>query len=394
MKKVLVTVLAASMLMLSACSSSDTSATATASPSATQTTAAKITVDNDNSTFSYVKDVTTDTGYNISNALMTPNNLIVADDNYLYYVKADTNGNTHLYRSDKEGKNETLLIDNCGGNLNLVGNYIVYSGQDLYDVYKYNINTKQTTRIFIGIYDTVYVAKNIVYMSNSLKGLISCDMSGNNYQIISKKNTYLAGYDSGYLYFSYVENSTGAINLSRIKVGETTVEVVLNDSTVTPLLVKDGKAVCLTTDSETSSYVFQIYSINDKKVTDTILSFDPNSYGLNSFSMTNGTIYFSFQEEVETEAAATSTDSAVATAAATATTSTVDVNNLYAYDISSKKLYNLGKTNNTIIMFAGSDAYTVTGTADSSGTYTDITTLDKLIFNGNTVTEKPIISAN
>lgn len=390
MKKVLVTVLAASMLMLSACSSSDTSATATVSPTATETTASKITVDNDNSTFSYVKDVTTDTGYNISNALMTPNNLIVADDNYLYYVKADTNGNTHLYRSDKEGKNEILLIDNCGGNLNLVGSYIIYSGQDLYDVYKYNISTKQTTRIFIGIYDTVYVAKNIVYMSNSLKGLISCDMNGSNYQIISKKNTYLAGYDSGYLYFSYVDNDSGVINLSRIKVGQTTVEVVLSDSSITPLLVKDGKAVCLTTDSDTSSYVFEIYSIADKKVTDTILSFDPNSYGLNSFSMTGGTIYFSFQEEVETEAAAT--DSAIATAAATATTSTVDVNNLYAYDMNSKKLYNLGNTENTIIMFAGSDAYTVKGTTDSSGSYTDITTLDKLIFNGNKVTEQSIIS--
>ena len=165
MKKIIVSILALSMVLLTACSDSTSSETASpeASPNATAAVEEKIKVDNDSSTFNYKQDKNADTGFNISNALMTPNNLIVADDNFIYFVKADADGNTHLYRSDKDGENEALLIDDCGGNLNLVNGYIVYSGQNLYDVYKYKISTKKSTRIFIGIFESIYVGRKILF---------------------------------------------------------------------------------------------------------------------------------------------------------------------------------------------------------------------------------------
>ncbi|GEM_PF-2993885 len=396
MKKIMVSMIALSMVLLTACSSSTTDATATASAtaSADATTAleTKITVANDSSTFSYIKDVNTDTGYNISNALMTPNNLIVADDNYLYYVKADTNGKTHLYRSDKEGKNETVLIDDCGGNLNIINGNIIYSGQDLYDVYKYNISTKKSTRIFIGLFESVYVVKDTVYMSNSIKGIVSCNLDGSNYKIISRTNSYIAGYDGGYLYYSYSDSATGVISLNRVKLGETTSEQVLNDSTMTPALVKDGLVLCITTDQTTSSYVFQLYSLAEKKITDTVLSFNPNNYGLNSFSMSSGSIYFSFSETVAADPTATATTATTATATAIEA-ATVEVDNLYSYDISSKKTYNLGKMSNVLIMFAGGDMYTIDGNMDSSYVYTSIDTLTKLNVNANAINEQSLFAA-
>jgi len=390
MKKILVPILAVSMVLLTACSSSSATSTATVSPEASESVSTTITVDNDNSTYSYVEDENTDAGYNISNSIITPNNLIVADDNYLYYVKKGSDGLTHLYRSDKDGKNETMLIDNCGGNLNLVNGYIVYSGQSLYDIYKYNISTKKITRIFYGVYESIYAANNVLYMSNSLNGIVSCDLNGNNYQIISKTNSYIAGYYNGYLYYSYSDSTTGATVLNKVKIGETTSTVVLDDSTLTPLIVKGGDVLCLTSDSATSSYVFELYSLDESKVTDTVLSFDPNTYGLNSIAMSKGTIYFSFVEE-ET-ATPTATADATATVDPTATAATEEVNNLYVYDIASKKTYKLGKTTNVLMMLAGKYLYTIDGDTDSSYKYIDITTLTRLDISGNSVKETDIFT--
>lgn len=395
MKKILISILAVSMVLLTACSTADNTdaaATETAAPSVVATDDAastSIKVANDSSTYSYIEDKNTDTGFNISNALMTPSNLVVADDNYLYYVKADSDGSTHLYRSDKNGGNETKLIDNCGGNLNLIGGYLVYSGQDLYDVYKYNLSTKETTRIFLGVYDSVYVVKNVIYMSNGIKGIVSCDMNGENYQIVSKSNSYIAGYYNDYLYYSYADKTTGVISLQKVKVGETKSEEVINDSSLTPALVKDGKVLCITTDTETSSYVFEIYSIDQNKITDQVLSFNPNYYGLNSFSMSSGSIYFSFIEEVKDDAAAATNDPS---ATAEATAPTKKINNLYAYDIASKKTYNLGEIKNVLLMFAGKDMYTIDGDMGSSDIYTNISTLTKLNINGNSVEGKDIFT--
>ena len=229
-------------------------------------------------------------------------------------------------------------------------------------------------------------------MSNSIKGIISCDLNGNNYKIISKTNSYIAGYDDGYLYYSNSDSATGVISLNRVKVGETTSEGVLNDSTLTPALVKDGFVLCISADEDTSSYVFKLYSLKEKKITDTILAFNPNSYGLNSFSMSSGTVYFAFTEDIEVEASKTETASP-ATATATATgAATAQVNNLYAYDMNSKKTYNLGEISKVLIMFAGGDMYTIDGGMDSSYIYTNIDTITKLNVKDNAISEESIIT--
>jgi len=241
------------------------------------------------------------------------------------------------------------------------------------------------------VFVSVYVVKTTVYMSNSIKGIVSCNLDGSNYQVISKTNSYIAGYDGGYLYYSYSDATTGVISLNRVKVGEKTSEQVINDSSMTPALAKDGMVLCITTDQDTSSYVFQLYSLSEKKITDTILSFNPNSYSLNSFSMSSGTIYFSFTEEVAPETSATAVATATANATATAS-ETTEVDNLYAYNISTKKTYNLGQTSNVLLMFAGGSLYTVDGVMDSSYVYTCIDTLTKLNFSANAISEQKIIA--
>lgn len=203
--------------------------------------------------------------YKIGNTEGNINNygLVAETDDSIYYIK-----DFILYKSDKDLKNETVIVDkplnNGKDTINIVDGWIFFrQGKEIKRV---KTNGANLETIFKGYSLDVHVVGNLVYFISIKddKKIICIDVNGQNKMILSEKNVDDMAICHGKIYYSY-ENKDGGY-LKAMNLDGSDIQTI--DNVKTRSMIVDENYIYYIDDSEEILYRMDMKKKTKEKLSD------------------------------------------------------------------------------------------------------------------------------
>jgi hypothetical protein len=149
--------------------------------------------------------------------------IVDGDGITLYYQALNDDGDSlySLYSYNEQINNTEKLVNDCGGMVNVNGEYVFYVGYDDKGVFRYGTESNVAKRLYSGEVQNLLVVKDYLYIVDADYRLRQMDLVSGDMTIGPRRvAAHYLEYQDGYVYFGRMNPDAANCDLHRVEVGK------------------------------------------------------------------------------------------------------------------------------------------------------------------------------